>query len=76
MFEPDISRFFVIVDVISDRDRMLSYEILLAVFCLIHVDHKLHIFVFVKGGNIKIKGASGHNHHVATLDLSEGSLDG
>jgi len=55
---------------------MLSYEILLAVFYLIHVDQKLHIFIFVKGGNIKIKGASGHNHHVATLDLSEGSLDG
>ena len=76
MFKPNISVLFVILDIFCNCDRVISNKILLVVLCLIHADHKLDIFVFVKGRDIKVKRTSGHHHHITPIDFSESSLDG
>ena len=75
MFKPDISAFLVLINIGSNGDILISNEVFLVVLGLIHVELKLSSFVFVVGRDVKIDGASGQNHDVSSIYISEVGFD-
>ena len=75
MFKPDCSAFLVLINIGCNGDILISNEVFLVILGLIHVELKLSSFVFVVGRDVKIDGASGQNHDVSSIYISEVGFD-